>query len=138
MGEGVATIPPSQAVMVAMEALAYDAYARLHDARALDLATRAHRVAPERPYPCYLLGELAMRQRAWRDALMWMGRAIQLGRHDAMTHLRAGQAAFHAGDDVRAALFLQQAWSAQDLPAPARAQTKQLIMALQTRAAQAM
>ena len=81
---------------------------------AAKLAERVVHHAPRRPWAHYLLGEIEVKRQAWSLASAHFQRAIELGREDAETLIRAGEASMKAGENATAIRFIERALEQPD------------------------
>ncbi len=94
-----------------MQLMAFRAFQTWRFPRARRLAERVIELDETRSYPHYLLGEIDRRQHLWQSALQHFIKAVELGRDDARTHYRTGEAAYHIGlpDEARDAFLASKA-----------------------------
>ena len=110
----------SAAAISALEQQVWKFFQKGHLDTAKLLAARITRQAPARSWAHYLLGEIEVKLEQWQLASEHFSRAVELGRRDAETLVRAGEACMKAGDNRGAVAFLGQALETGKLPEPRR------------------
>lgn len=124
------TTPLDDEVAAAIEQQTWRHYTcwRLDDAELL--AHRLMKLAPERAWPRYLLGEIAARRLQWEEASTHFKAAIGLGRRDAETLLKAGEAAWRLNRIEEAARYMAASIATPGLDERRRARIQTLLTRL--------
>lgn len=106
----------SAAAIQALEQQAWKFFQKGDFEVATQLAARVVRLAPRRPWAHYLLGEIEVKREQWEMASGHFVRAVELGRVDAETLVRAGEACMKSGRNREAVGYLERALATGNLP----------------------